>query len=163
PRSPCSTSRRSGNSLPGGRRSPRVPERLPRQAPRAGTSSANSSGLTPTTGSWNDPSTSGARHARGSARASPGSQTSSPSAETRRLMGEGPKFVIDRGLGVAQDLKHTESGGRIPDGDPHEVSDHAVKRGSEQCGTLGSGNHFLEVQVVDAVFDADVAKAFGLE
>jgi tRNA-splicing ligase RtcB len=43
------------------------------------------------------------------------------------------------------------------------VSDHAVKRGSEQCGTLGSGNHFLEVQVVDSVFDADVAQAFGLE
>jgi tRNA-splicing ligase RtcB len=43
------------------------------------------------------------------------------------------------------------------------VSDHAVKRGSDQCGTLGSGNHFLEVQVVDSVFDPDVAKVFGLE
>ncbi len=83
--------------------------------------------------------------------------------ETRRLMGEGPKFVIDRGLGIAEDLEHTESGGRILDGNPHEVSDHAVKRGSDQCGTLGSGNHFLEVQVVDSVFDAEVAKVFGLE
>jgi tRNA-splicing ligase RtcB len=83
--------------------------------------------------------------------------------ETRRLMGAGPRFVIDRGLGVPQDLDHTEANGRIDGGDPDEVSDHAVKRGSEQCGTLGSGNHFLEVQVVDAVFDADVAKAFGLE
>ncbi|MBA4064984.1 MAG: RNA-splicing ligase RtcB [Isosphaera sp.] len=83
--------------------------------------------------------------------------------ETRRLMGEGPKFVIDRDLGVPRDLVHTESNGRIPDGDPHEVSDHAVKRGAEQCGTLGSGNHFLEVQVVDAVLDGDVAAAFGLE
>lgn len=85
------------------------------------------------------------------------------STETRRLMGEGPSFVINRDLGVPRDLAHTESGGRIPDGDPHQVSDHAVKRGAEQCGTLGSGNHFLEVQVVDAVLDADVAKAFGLE
>ncbi|HSQ56870.1 MAG TPA: RtcB family protein, partial [Gemmata sp.] len=83
--------------------------------------------------------------------------------ETRRLMGEGPRFVIDRGLGVKRDLEHTEANGLIPGGDPQEVSDHAVKRGSEQCGTLGSGNHFLEVQVVDAVFDAEVATAFGLE
>jgi tRNA-splicing ligase RtcB len=83
--------------------------------------------------------------------------------ETRRLMGEGPKFVIDRNLGVVKDLEHTEANGRIPDGDPHQVSDHAVKRGADQCGTLGSGNHFLEVQVVDAVFDGDVAKVFGLE
>jgi tRNA-splicing ligase RtcB len=83
--------------------------------------------------------------------------------ETRRLMGEGPRFVINRDLGVPQDLTHTESHGLIPDGDPHQVSDHAVKRGSEQCGTLGSGNHFLEVQVVDAILDEDVAKVFGLE
>jgi tRNA-splicing ligase RtcB len=83
--------------------------------------------------------------------------------ETRRLMGEGPRFVLGRGLGTLHDLEHTESNGLIPDGDPHQVSDHAVKRGTEQCGTLGSGNHFLEVQVVDAVLDAEVAKAFGLE
>jgi tRNA-splicing ligase RtcB len=83
--------------------------------------------------------------------------------ETRRLMGEGPRFVINRDLGVPRDLDHTEALGRIDGADPEAVSDHAVKRGSEQCGTLGSGNHFLEVQVVDSVFDADVAKAFGLE
>lgn len=83
--------------------------------------------------------------------------------ETRRLMGEGPRFVIGRDLGVPRDLDHMEANGKIEGGDPEEVSDHAVKRGSEQCGTLGSGNHFLEVQVVDAVFDADVAQAFGLE
>ena len=83
--------------------------------------------------------------------------------DTRRLMGEGPRFVIDRGLGVARDLTNTEADGRIADADPHEVTDHAVKRGSQQCGTLGSGNHFMEVQVVDNIFDADVAKVFGLE
>src|SRR5438105_3419060 len=85
------------------------------------------------------------------------------STETRRLMGEGPRFVVNRNLGVPRDLDHTEAHGKIDDADPDEVSDHAVKRGSEQCGTLGSGNHFLEVQVVDSVFDADVAAAFGLE
>ena len=83
--------------------------------------------------------------------------------DTRRLMGEGPRFVIDRGLGVARDLTNTEADGRIADADPHQVTDHAVKRGSQQCGTLGSGNHFMEVQVVDNIFDADVAKVFGLE
>jgi tRNA-splicing ligase RtcB len=83
--------------------------------------------------------------------------------ETRRLMGEGPRFVINRELGVPRDLDHTEANGHIDGGDPHQVSDHAVKRGAEQCGTLGSGNHFLEVQVVDGIFDADVARAFGLE
>lgn len=83
--------------------------------------------------------------------------------ETRRLMGQGPRFVIERELGVLSDLEHTEANGRIDGGDPDEVSDHAVKRGSEQCGTLGSGNHFLEVQVVDAVVDAEVARVFGLE
>lgn len=83
--------------------------------------------------------------------------------ETRRLMGEGPRFVINRDLGVPTDLEYTEANGFIPDGDPDQVTDHAVKRGSDQCGTLGSGNHFMEVQVVDAVVDAEVAKVFGLE
>ncbi len=85
------------------------------------------------------------------------------STETRRLMGEGVRFAIDRGLGAERDIAHIEAAGRIDGADPSEVSDHAVKRGADQCGTLGSGNHFLEVQVVDSVFDADVARAFGLE
>src|SRR4051794_17773827 len=76
-----------------------------------------------------------------------GSRYRFDNTETRRLMGEGPRFVINRDLGVPRDLDHTEALGRIDGADPHEVSDHAVKRGSEQCGTLGSGNHFLEVQV----------------
>ncbi len=84
--------------------------------------------------------------------------TSSTPPRRGALMGEGPSFVIGRGLGVPRDLEHTEANGRIDDADPDKVSDHAVKRGAEQCGTLGSGNHFLEVQVVDSVFDADVAK-----
>ncbi len=83
--------------------------------------------------------------------------------ETRRLMGEGVKYVVDRGLGSVHDLDHIEANGHIQGGDPDEVSDHAVKRGADQCGTLGSGNHFLEVQVVDRVCDEAVAKAFGLE
>ena len=83
--------------------------------------------------------------------------------EVRELMGRGAGYAVGRGLGVPRDLGHIEANGRIDDGDPDEVSTHAVKRGSEQCGTLGSGNHFLEVQVVDQIADAAVAKAFGLE
>ncbi len=83
--------------------------------------------------------------------------------ETRTLMGEGVPFVAGRGLATAADIAHIEANGRIDGGDPDQVTDHAVKRGSQQCGTLGSGNHFLEVQVVDQVCDESVAKAFGLE
>ncbi len=82
--------------------------------------------------------------------------------EMQPLLGEGASYVIGRGLGVPRDLGHIEASGRIDGADPSEVSDHAVKRGSEQCGTLGSGNHFMEVQVVDHVFDEDVATKFGL-
>ena len=57
-------------------------------------------------------------------------------------------------LGTPDDLAHIEANGKIDGGDPEDVSDHAVKRGSSQCGTLGSGNHFLEVQVVDQIVDA---------
>jgi tRNA-splicing ligase RtcB (3'-phosphate/5'-hydroxy nucleic acid ligase) len=83
--------------------------------------------------------------------------------EMQPLLSEGQSYVIGRGLGTPEDLAHTEANGRIADADPDEVTDHAKRRGAEQCGTLGSGNHFLEVQVVDHVFDPAVAKAFGLE
>lgn len=83
--------------------------------------------------------------------------------ETRELMGRGASYAVGRDLGVPRDLANIEANGRIDGGDPDEVSDHAVKRGSQQCGTLGSGNHFLEVQVVDQICDEEVAKAFGLE
>ena len=83
--------------------------------------------------------------------------------EMKPLLAEGASFAVGRGLGVPRDLEHMEANGRIDGAEPDNVSDHAVKRGSEQCGTLGSGNHFLEVQVVDHVFDEEVATAFGLE
>jgi tRNA-splicing ligase RtcB len=83
--------------------------------------------------------------------------------ELRRLMGDGVSYVLGRNLGVANDIGHIEAQGRIDGADPDVVSDHAITRGAEQCGTLGSGNHFLEVQVVDYVADAEVARTFGLE
>jgi tRNA-splicing ligase RtcB len=83
--------------------------------------------------------------------------------ELRRLMGEGVSYVVGRGLGQASDIEHTEAHGRIDGADPDAVSDHAVKRGAEQCGTLGSGNHFLEIQIVDEVFDPAICRVYGLE
>ncbi len=83
--------------------------------------------------------------------------------ELRNLMAEGPRFLKSRGLALERDIEYTEAQGRLDGADPENVSDRALDRGAEQCGTLGSGNHFLEVQVVDAVFDDQAAAAFGLE
>jgi tRNA-splicing ligase RtcB len=83
--------------------------------------------------------------------------------EMRTLMDEGPRWLLGRNLASRADLEHTEAEGRLEDADPDAVSDRAVQRGSTQCGTLGSGNHFLEMQLVDAVFDEEAARVMGLE
>jgi tRNA-splicing ligase RtcB len=83
--------------------------------------------------------------------------------ELKQLLADGPRYVTNRGLATAGDIDHTEAHGRLDGADPDEVSDRALLRGAEQCGTLGSGNHFLEVQVVDHVFDEDAAAVMGLE
>ena len=82
--------------------------------------------------------------------------------ELARLMDQGSRFVVDRGLGTERDLTFTEAGGRLEKPDPDRVSDRAYIRGLDQCGTLGSGNHFLEVQVVDRIEDEAAAEVFGL-
>jgi tRNA-splicing ligase RtcB len=83
--------------------------------------------------------------------------------ELQHLLGEGSRYLQGRGVTTSVDLEHTEAQGRLDGADPSEVSDHALTRGAEQCGTLGSGNHFLEVQIVDHVFDEDAAQVMGLE
>jgi tRNA-splicing ligase RtcB len=83
--------------------------------------------------------------------------------ELRQLLGEGAPYLLRRGLATQGDLDHTEAGGRLDGADPALVSDRALTRGADQCGTLGSGNHFLEVQVVDQVFDEEAAAVMGLE
>src|SRR5438105_1396666 len=84
-------------------------------------------------------------------------------AELERLLAEGSRYLMGRGLASQSDIDYTEAHGRLDGADPGQVSDHAKQRGAEQCGTLGSGNHFLEVQIVDAVFDEDAAQVMGLE
>ena len=78
-------------------------------------------------------------------------------------MGQGVGYLQGRDLATAGDLAHTEAGGRLDGADPSLVSDQALARGAGQCGTLGSGNHFLEVQIVDHVFDEAAAGVLGLE
>lgn len=85
-----------------------------------------------------------------------------PADDLRALVVDGAKWLIERGMGDLEDLASIESQGALPGADPAAVSDRAFERGATQLGTLGSGNHFLEVQVVDEVYDAAAAQAFGL-
>jgi tRNA-splicing ligase RtcB len=71
--------------------------------------------------------------------------------------------LVERGYGEPEDLENIESGGRLPGADPEVVSDRAYERGISQLGTLGSGNHFLEVQYIDEIYDEEAAQAFGLQ
>jgi tRNA-splicing ligase RtcB len=82
--------------------------------------------------------------------------------ELDRVMVEGPQALLGRGIGSHEELERTESGGCLEGADPATVSERARRRGSDQLGTLGSGNHFLELQRVEHVFDSDAAEAFGL-
>jgi tRNA-splicing ligase RtcB len=77
------------------------------------------------------------------------------------LEGGAPKLV-EEGYGEKEDIENCESGGRLDWADASTVSDHAKNRGRDQVGTLGSGNHFCELDKVDKIFDERVAKVFGL-
>jgi tRNA-splicing ligase RtcB len=80
-----------------------------------------------------------------------------------RVLTQGPRVLVaEHGIGTPADLEHTESEGCLRGADPEAVSERAHVRGADQLGTLGSGNHFLEVQRVERVFDAAAAAAFGL-
>ncbi|MBA3583342.1 MAG: RtcB family protein [Gemmatimonadetes bacterium] len=83
-------------------------------------------------------------------------------AELRRMLERGTAWAIERGYGQAGDIEHTEEHGCLDGADPEAVSDRAHERGAPQVGTLGSGNHFLEVQRVARIFDERIADAFGL-
>ncbi|MFA6610572.1 MAG: RtcB family protein [Candidatus Omnitrophota bacterium] len=82
--------------------------------------------------------------------------------EERKLLVDGAKWVVDHGYGTAEDLESTEEHGAFKGADPAAVSERAYERGKDQSGTLGSGNHFLEVQVIDEIFDKEAAAEFGL-
>lgn len=81
--------------------------------------------------------------------------------QTRPLL-QGARWAVEQGMGEADDLLHTEAGGCIPGANPDAVSQKAFERGRDQEGTLGSGNHFEEVQVVSDIYDEQAANAMGL-
>ncbi|NLX98999.1 MAG: RtcB family protein [Rhodopirellula sp.] len=83
--------------------------------------------------------------------------------QMRKLLAEGSRFLKSEGLATDADLDHTEAGGHLADADPEQVSGKAIARGVNQCGTLGSGNHFIEVQVVEEIHDPEAARVMGLE
>ncbi len=83
-------------------------------------------------------------------------------AQMEKLLVAGAGYAVEQGHGVTRDLERCEDGGALADADPSQVGQRAVDRGLQQVGSLGSGNHFLEVQAVDHVYDAEAARAFGL-
>lgn len=82
--------------------------------------------------------------------------------ELRKVLTRGAAWVVSQGLAPAEDLEAHEDGGCLGGADPDLVSDRARERGLPQLGTLGSGNHFLEIDVVEEILDLDIAEAFGL-
>jgi tRNA-splicing ligase RtcB len=82
--------------------------------------------------------------------------------DMNQLMIEGARWAVKRGLGLDEDLDATEEGGCLTGADPGKVSDRAAKRGMPQAGTLGSGNHFLEIQEVKEIFDTQIASVLGI-
>ena len=82
--------------------------------------------------------------------------------DQKKVLEDGARWAIKAGFGTPQDLETTEDGGAMAGADPEQVSARALERGKQQLGTLGSGNHFLEIEVVQEVFDEAAARIFGL-
>ena len=82
--------------------------------------------------------------------------------EMEQVMIEGARWAVKRGLGYEEDLDVTEENGCLAGADPRKISDRATKRGMPQAGTLGSGNHFLEIQVVKEIFDSRISSIMGI-
>ncbi len=82
--------------------------------------------------------------------------------EECRVVAQGARWPVEHGFGSADDLQRIESGGMLAEADLNAVSQQAYERGRGQLGTLGSGNHFLEVQVVEAIYDEAAALVLGL-
>jgi tRNA-splicing ligase RtcB len=91
-----------------------------------------------------------------------GGRISLATGELDRVLNEGCRYLVRRGEATEEDLDVIEAHGCLARGDAATVSDRAKTRGHDQLGTIGSGNHFVEVQIVDAVLDDDAARLFGL-
>ncbi|MCB4792285.1 MAG: RtcB family protein [Elusimicrobia bacterium] len=82
--------------------------------------------------------------------------------EVKQVLEEGSAWAVKRGYGTKDDLKHTEESGTFEGADPSCASERSLERGREQLGTLGAGNHFLEIQAVEEVYDEEAANILGL-
>ncbi len=82
--------------------------------------------------------------------------------EIRSILRRGVYWAIENSFGYEKDVEVIEENGMMKDADPSLVSSEAMKRGSTELGTLGAGNHFLEIDYIDKIFNSEVAKAFGL-
>ena len=91
-----------------------------------------------------------------------GRQIKLSTKEIDEILEGGVPLLVEKGYGQPEDVEHCEGRGRLEWADASAVSSHAKDRGKDQVGTLGSGNHFLELQKVDDIFDVETAKAFGL-
>ncbi len=82
--------------------------------------------------------------------------------EFTRLLIDGAQWAVKNGYGTQEDVEHTESRGKLHGADPDALSKRAIKRGQTQSGSLGGGNHFVEVDIIDQIYDEEAADAFGL-
>jgi tRNA-splicing ligase RtcB (3'-phosphate/5'-hydroxy nucleic acid ligase) len=83
--------------------------------------------------------------------------------EMKEILAKGSKWSLENGYGTKADLDTTEEYGHMKEADPETVSETAIARGRPQLGTLGAGNHFLEIQAVDKIYDEETAKVFGID
>ena len=83
--------------------------------------------------------------------------------ELREVLNEGAQWAVKKGYGKKEDYLHTEEEGKMKEANPENVSERAIQRGMPQLGSLGAGNHFLEVQVVEKIYDEKIAKIFGIK
>jgi tRNA-splicing ligase RtcB len=81
----------------------------------------------------------------------------------KKVLMEGSSWAVKNGFGWNEDLEYTEENGRLEGADPKVISNRALERGQQQLGTLGSGNHFIEIQKVAEIFDDSAANILGLE
>lgn len=83
-------------------------------------------------------------------------------SQMREVLVKGAGWAINYGFGFTEDLQHIEGFGALPNADPDKASKEAYERGSDELGTVGSGNHFIEVQVVEEIYDEDAAEKLGI-
>jgi len=91
-----------------------------------------------------------------------GGQIKLSAQEMDEVLLKGAEWAVEKGYGVKEDLDFMESKGRLENADPSMVSDMAKKRGTDQLGTIGSGNHFVEVDYVEEIYEETIAEAYGL-